>query len=136
MVHTSTDENPVHTYLVAGEYEISFRIETINTCWDTVFGKVAVTEEVKLFIPSAFTPNGDGMNDVFEIKGTPISNFNLYIYDRWGGQIWSTHNFETQWDGSTESGEQAPGGTYVYQISGTDYLKRDVSFKGTVTVVR
>lgn len=133
---TSTDENPVHTYLVAGEYEISFRVETINTCWDTVFGKVAVTEEVKLFIPNAFTPNGDGTNDVFEIKGTPISNFNLYIYDRWGGQIWSTHNFETRWDGSTEGGEQAPAGTYIYQISGTDYLKRDVNFKGTVTIVR
>jgi gliding motility-associated-like protein len=133
---TSTDEEPVHTYLVAGEYEISFRIETINTCWDTVFGKVAVTEEVKLFIPSAFTPNGDGKNDFFEILGTPISNFNLYIFDRWGGQIWSTHNFEKQWDGTTESGEKAPAGTYIYQISGTDYLKRDVSFKGTVTVVR
>jgi len=133
---TSSDENPVHTYLVAGEYDISFRIETINTCWDTVFGKVAVTEEVKMFIPSAFTPNGDGMNDVFEIKGTPVSNFNLYIYDRWGGEVWSTHNFETQWDGTNKSGEQVPAGTYIYQISGTDYLKRDINFKGSVTVVR
>lgn len=133
---TSSDENPEHTYLVAGEYEISFRVETINTCWDTVFGRVAVTEEVKLFIPSAFTPNGDGMNDVFEIKGTPISNFNLYIYDRWGGQIWSTHNFENQWDGTNQSGEPVPAGSYIYQIAGTDYLKRDVNFKGTVTVVR
>jgi gliding motility-associated-like protein len=134
--NTSSDENPTHTYTQAGEYEISFRIETVNTCWDTVFGKVAVTEEVKLFIPSAFTPNGDGKNDVFEIKGTPISNFNLYIFDRWGGQVWSTHNFEKQWDGTNESGELVPAGSYVYQISGTDYLKRDVSFKGMVTVVR
>jgi PKD repeat protein len=100
---TSGDENPSHTYTDAGDYYISLRVETINGCWDTTLEMVALTEEVKLFIPNAFTPNGDGVNDVFEIKGTPIMDFNLYIYDRWGGELWSTHDFGTQWDGNDRS---------------------------------
>lgn len=133
---TSTEENPTHTYLQAGEYDVVLYIETVNGCMDTTIAKVALTEEVKLYIPNAFTPNGDGINDVFEIKGTPISNFNLYIYDRWGKEIWSTHNFETRWDGTDFSGKAVPPGSYIYKVLGTDYLKRDISFTGTVTVVK
>ncbi len=128
--------NTSHTYTQAGEYTVDLRVETINGCWDTTSIDVALTEEVKLFIPNAFTPNGDGINDVFEIKGTPITDFNLYIYDRWGGLIWSTHNYETQWDGTTKEGNIVLSGTYVYQISGTDFKRQPLSFKGTVTVIR
>jgi gliding motility-associated-like protein len=134
--NSSGEENPVNTYEVAGEYDIFFRIETTNGCWDTVMGKVAVTEFVRLYIPTAFTPNGDGLNDYFEIKGTPVSDWNLYIYDRWGGLAWSTHNFETQWDGRDYNGTPVEPGSYVYQITGTDYKLDPVSFKGIVNVVR
>ncbi len=133
---TSYDENPSHTYTQPGEYDIMLRIETINGCWDTTFAKVALTEEVRLFIPNAFTPNNDGINDKFEIKGTPIADFNLYIFDRWGKIIWSTHNYETHWDGTDKTGSPVIPGTYVYQISGTDYLIQSISYQGTVTVVR
>jgi len=133
---TSSEENPTHTYLQAGEYDVVLYIETVNGCMDTTIAKVALTEEVKLYFPNAFTPNGDGLNDVFEIKGTPISNFNLYIYDRWGGEVWSTHNFETKWDGTDFSGNAVPPGSYIYKVLGTDYMKRDISFTGTVTVVK
>jgi gliding motility-associated-like protein len=134
--NTSSEENPVNVYDSPGDYDISLRIETINGCWDITMGQVAITEFVKLYIPNAFTPNGDGLNDYFEIKGTPVSDWNLYIYDRWGNKIWSTHNFETQWDGSDYSGTPVPPGTYVYQITGTDYKIQAFSHKGTVTVVR
>ena len=108
----------------------------MNGCLGDTTLYVALTEEVRLFIPNAFTPNGDGLNDVFEIKGTPVADFNLYIFDRWGGQIFSTHNYEEKWDGNNTVGDPVPAGTYVYQISGTDYLLRPLSFKGIVTVVR
>ena len=133
---TSNEENPSHTYQNPGEYEVTLYVETINGCADTTIGKVALTEEVKLFFPNAFSPDGDGLNDVFEIKGTPITNFNMYIYDRWGKEIWSTHNFENRWDGTDFQGNAVPADTYIYVISGTDYMRRDVNFKGTVTVVR
>lgn len=134
--NTSNDENPSHTYTEPGEHEIKLYIETVNSCWDTTYAKVALTEEVRLFIPNAFTPNNDGVNDKFEIKGTPIADFNLYIFDRWGKIIWSTHNFETHWDGTDRTGKPIESGTYIYQISGTDYLLQSINYQGTVTVVR
>ena len=134
--NTSPDENPVHTYTQPGDFDISLRIETVNGCWDTVMGKVAITEFVKLYIPNAFTPNDDGLNDFFEIKGTPVTDWHLYIYDRWGGQVWSTHNFENLWDGRDYSGNPVPPEMYIYQINGTDYKKESFNFRGTVTVVR
>jgi gliding motility-associated-like protein len=134
--NSSGEEDPVHIYDVAGDYDIYFRIETVNGCWDTIYGKVAVTEFVRLYIPTAFTPNNDGLNDYFEIKGTPVSDFNLYIYDRWGGIAWSTHNFEAQWDGRDFNGEPVPAGTYIYKITGTDYKLDPVNYQGMVTVVR
>tara|TARA_B100000315_G_C14549705_1_gene575115 strand:- start:352 stop:1314 length:963 start_codon:yes stop_codon:yes gene_type:complete len=133
---TSNDANPSHTYTEPGEYEIKLYIETVNGCWDTTYAKVALTEEVRLFIPNAFTPNNDGVNDVFEIKGTPIADFNLYIYDRWGKVIWSTHNFEIHWDGTDKAGNVLETGTYIYLIKGTDYLLQPILYNGIVTVVR
>ncbi len=134
--NTSTEENPSHTYTDPGEFEIKLYIETINGCWDTTYAKVALSEQVRLFIPNAFTPNNDGVNDVFEIKGTPFADFNLYIYDRWGKVIWSTHNFETHWDGTDKTGNIMGTGAYVYLIQGTDYLLQPINYTGTVTVVR
>ena len=128
--------NTSHTYAQAGNYTVELRVETINGCWDTTSLQVALTEEVRLFIPNAFTPNGDGVNDIFEIKGTPIADFNLYIFDRWGAIIWSTHNYVTKWDGTDKEGNAVISGTYVYQISGTDYRRQAINYKGTVTVVR
>jgi gliding motility-associated-like protein len=82
------------------------------------------------------------LNDKFEIKGTPITDFNLYIYDRWGKQIWSTHNWENQWDGTDASGNIVPVGTYIYKIAGTspdpdaNYELGAVTYQGTVTVTK
>jgi gliding motility-associated-like protein len=130
------DENPSHTYAQAGGYDVILYVTTINGCIDSIGGKVALTEEVKLFIPNAFTPNGDGVNDVFEIKGTPVADFNLYIYSRWGQVIWSTHTFTNFWDGTDKNGSPVPTGSYVYKIVGTDYLKQSINYNGTVTVVK
>jgi len=138
----SSDENPVHTYIEPGLYNVYFRIETEKGCWDTIVKQVELSLYVKMYIPNAFSPNGDGLNDKFEIKGTPITDFNLYIYDRWGKQIWSTHNWENQWDGTDASGNIVPVGTYIYKIAGTspdpdaNYELGAVTYQGTVTVTK
>ncbi|PLX14972.1 MAG: hypothetical protein C0598_00175 [Marinilabiliales bacterium] len=134
--NTSSDENPSHTFDQAGDYQITFRIETINGCYDDTLAVVALTEYVQLFIPTAFTPNGDGLNDFFEIKGTPMADFNMYIYNRLGQQIWSTHNFEEMWNGEDQYGNPVEVGSYIYKIQGTDYQKTPVLYEGTVNVVR
>ena len=133
---TVGDENPTHIFQTAGDYDVQLIVVTTNGCESDTTIQVGLTEFVKMFFPNAFSPNGDGLNDVFEIKGTPIADFNLYIYDRWGGQIFSSHDFETKWEGNNMSGDPVPAGVYLYQVTGSDYLMQPISFKGTVTVVR
>jgi gliding motility-associated-like protein len=86
-------------------------------------------------MPNAFTPNGDGINDVFRIPpGMTLQLTELDVYDRWGMRVFSTRNIGQGWDG-TVGGGLAPAGTYVYIVSGSD-LKGPVSAKGTVMLVR
>ncbi len=138
----SSDENPSHTYVEPGLYNVYFRVETEKGCWDTIVKQVELSLYVKMYIPTAFSPNGDGLNDKFEVKGTPITDYNLYIYDRWGKQIWSTHNWEDQWDGTDKSGNMVPIGTYIYKIAGTspdpdsNYELGAITFQGMVTVTK
>jgi gliding motility-associated-like protein len=89
-------------------------------------------------IPNAFTPNGDGLNDVFRIFGTPpenITKYNFQIYDRWGQRIFSTTNIEEGWDG-TFKGQYCPAGVYVWEIFYEDGKKTRVTNHGTVMLLR
>jgi len=132
---TSDEENPLHTYTQAGTYIVVLTAETDKGCMEVYEIDIVISEVAQLFIPSAFTPNGDGLNDCFEIKGTPFSNYTMKIIDRWGKVVHVSKNFEDCWDGSSE-GEALPGGSYVYHIFGSDYLGRTIEYKGTVSLLR
>jgi gliding motility-associated-like protein len=97
-----------------------------------------VTVVVMPYIPNAFTPNGDGLNDEFRILGIPpenITQFNMQIYDRWGQQVFSSSDIRIGWDGSCR-GELCPGGVYVWVIVYEDNKKHKVTNKGTLTLIR
>ncbi len=87
-----------------------------------------------IFVPNVFSPNGDGMNDLFLISSDGIIEFDLVIYNRWGQVIFSTSAPEIAWDGRTSAGEPASEGTYYYTLvaksDGADY-----SQQGTVTLI-
>lgn len=87
----------------------------------------------RMYIPNAFTPNGDGLNDVFGVKGEGISDLHVLVFDRWGEVIFESTDPEKQWDGSFK-GRPVQQGTYVYQVyaSGDKPLSRT----GSVTVIR
>jgi gliding motility-associated-like protein len=135
--NTSSEQDPVNTYALAGDYNVTLLVQSDKNCPDTITKMVSVTEFVQLFIPSAFNPGSSiPGNRVFTILGTPVTDFHLYIFDRYGQQVWSTHNFDNSWDGTDMNGKELPAGTYIYKIDGTDYKKRKVSYKGSVTLVR
>ncbi|MEY4594525.1 MAG: hypothetical protein RIQ47_935 [Bacteroidota bacterium] len=92
-----------------------------------------VVPPLRLYIPNAFTPNGDGMNDVFGVKGEGIQDFELLVYDRWGEVIFESTDPVKQWDGSYK-GQPVQEGTYVYQVFTKDFGRR--SRTGSVTLVR
>jgi gliding motility-associated-like protein len=97
-----------------------------------------VTVFVIPYIPNAFTPNGDNLNDNFRMTGIPeenITRFNLQVFDRWGEAVFSTGDIATGWDG-TFIGHPAPEGVYVWVMFYETGDKRKVTNKGTVLLVR
>jgi gliding motility-associated-like protein len=92
-----------------------------------------VIPPLSVFIPNAFTPNGDGINDTFGVKGEGIENFAIRIYNRWGEVVFESDNPKKQWDG-TYQGKPVKDGTYVYQYSASGIGSGTKT--GSVTVVR
>jgi gliding motility-associated-like protein len=105
----------------------------INGC--TASSDLPVKVLFKMHIPSAFTPNRDGKNDVFRIPpGSSISLQQLTVFDRWGKLIFKTSDVSKGWDG-TYRGHDLSSGVYIYIIKGT-LQGKEVFEKGTVTLLR
>ncbi|MDT8393616.1 MAG: gliding motility-associated C-terminal domain-containing protein [Bacteroidales bacterium] len=89
--------------------------------------------------PNAFTPNADGLNDVFKLKAENISNFSMFIFDRWGTMIFESNQIDDGWDGKFR-GQVVASGTYVwmavYNTSPADGQSQRVKTRGLVTVLR
>ncbi len=92
-----------------------------------------VIPPLSVFIPNAFTPNGDGINDTFGVKGEGIKKFTMRIFDRWGEVIFESHSPKQQWDGTYE-GKPAQSDVYVYQFTAAGEKAETKS--GSVTLVR
>lgn len=108
-----------------------------NGCegFDSVW--VAVYSKNILLIPTGFSPNGDGINDVFKIvKHLNVKRLEYFeVYNRWGNKVFYTTNIEQGWDG-TYNGEICPVGTYTWQIKITNYDGEAISQSGNIDVIR
>jgi gliding motility-associated-like protein len=109
-----------------------------GTCKAT--DSVVVSAECSsIYLPSAFTPNGDGLNDVFMAFGIDLKDFQLVIYNRWGEKIFQTQDITLGWDG-TYRGAPSPLGLYVWELETSDKngnpLINDFQSRGTVSLVR
>ena len=93
-------------------------------------------QSCSLFMPNAFTPNGDGKNDLFRIPESVKINLKQFsIFDRWGNKVFSTTKRNTGWDGSFK-GVASAAGVYIYVIEGVSDNKKKILLKGTVTLIR
>jgi len=117
---TSSNElNPVHSYETAGNYIVWLHVSDGFNCSDSTSAEVLVNDEVSFYVPNAFTPDGDGINDLFSPQGLGINsnNYELYIYDRWGKLQFTTDDVNTAWDGrSMHSGKECPQDVYTWII--------------------
>ena len=115
--------NPAHTYQGdTDEYTITLKIKNEGGCSDSFKVKICVLDTVTLFIPTAFTPNDDGSNDVFKINSGSIQTANIQIYNRWGEKVFETDDARAGWDG-----------TYKGQLCQTDYFVYLIKYKGKKT---
>jgi gliding motility-associated-like protein len=124
-------------YTQPGTYTVTM-FATKGTCIDTFVRVIRVDIPSKLEIPNVFTPNGDNVNDIFFVKAANLTSITAFIYDRWGTKIYelNTEKGNIAWDGKTQTGKEAPDGTYFYIITATG--KDGVSYdtKGTVSLFR
>jgi len=132
---TSNLQDPTYTFKDTGLYCTRLAVTNTHGCVDTTIQCVDVQSLYTFYIPNAFTPNGDGLNDVFGPKGDYIMSFEMYIFDRWGGQLYHTTDITKPWDGSV-NGNKAEEDTYVYLINVTDVHRQQHSYIGRVTLTR
>ncbi len=97
--------------------------------------QVLVIVDGSLYVPNTFTPDGDGVNDVFFASGLEIDDFELLVFNRWGEQIWKGDNLRASWNG-TYSGVQSPIDTYVWKIEYSEISGEKHKLIGHVNLVR
>jgi gliding motility-associated-like protein len=123
-----------HTYADTGSYTITLLTNNQYNCTATAEQNIVIKPSSTFYVPSAFSPNGDGINDTFGGTGTFIREYSMSIYDRWGNFIFYTDDITRQWDGKMGSVIAAQD-TYVYSIEITDFKKDKYWYKGIVTLV-
>ncbi|UYQ93119.1 PKD domain-containing protein [Chitinophaga horti] len=126
--------NPVATLNADQTYILTS--STAEGCVDRDTINIKVYSGPEFWVPSGFTPNNDGVNDLFRVIAAGIPRIDyLRVFDRWGGQVFYTNQLSVPWDG-TMNGRPMPIGTYVWTISGKDYTGKLVERKGTITLIR
>jgi len=128
--------NPVVNAYTPGNYVVT--VSMINgtaTCYGMANLTVNVLSHTKAFTPNAFSPNGDGNNDLFQVFGEDIKTIDMKVFNRWGEEVYSTTNSMAGWDGSYKGQLQMPG-VYTYIVAITYLDNSQETRKGTVTLLR
>jgi gliding motility-associated-like protein len=135
-----TLQNPVYSYADSGSYVVQLIVTNNLGCADTAYNNLYVVPEYVLYAPNAFTPtNHDGLNDTFIPQGVGIdpNHFEMFIFDRWGNQIFKTTDVNKGWDGHANGGANvAQIDVYVWKINTKDSKANDHHYVGTVTLVK
>lgn len=134
---TSSLQNPQHLYTDTGYYAVYLVVQTAYGCKDSTVKIIHIEDDYELFVPNAFSPNGDGVNEVFLpiMTGVVADSYRLWIFDRWGNLTFHTTNLYKGWDG-TKRGDVVQEDVYVWKIE----LKTTTGLKktahGQVSVVK
>ena len=128
-----SNQNEIHQYLNGGIYPITLEVTDTAGCVDTTTKFIEIV--LLPVLPSGFTPNYDGDNDVFIIRGGPFVAADFKIYNNWGQLVFSTLDATEGWDG-TFNGEEAPMGVYTWTFTVTIAGGRQIIKEGDVTLIR
>lgn len=134
---TFTDQSVEYTYPMMGTYTVTLIVNDEFGCVDTASQDVRVREDMRFYVPNAFSPNGDGLNDVFIPIGTELSEegYTLAIYNRWGELIFLTHRLDQGWDGTFKGRYVESGSVMHYIINYQNKDGRQFVSKGVVHVL-
>ena len=135
----SIRQNPSFTFRDTGLQTIQLVVTHPSGCADTVIQTIDVEPQVRYFLPNAFTPNNDDLNDYFGGKGVfaGMENFSFSIWNRWGEMIFETTDPNIGWNGQKNNvGKLSPNGVYVVLVSYRDPRGNKHELKGFATLIR
>lgn len=143
-VFYSSAFNAEYTFGSSGVYEVMLiAYNNIPECADTFSIQIIVHDSFKVEIPNVFTPNGDGINDIFSIKVKGTSTIEAFIHDRWGGLVYEYSDavvespaLITLWNGRAANNEKASEGVYYYILRLTDRDGKEYSYSGAIHLNR
>lgn len=127
----------VHVYQQSGWFPVTLTVSTDAGCSDEFTHTIHIPTPYYFYIPNAFSPDGDGINEIWVPQGSGVdeNNYLLYIYDRDGRLLFSSNNLKQGWDG-TSKGKPVPVGCYVYVIQTYTKDADPKEYTGTITLIR
>lgn len=135
---TVSENNPVHVYADTGVYQVKLVVSTIHNCFDSISIPLKVNEISTLYVPNAFSPDGNSLNDIFAPSGLQVYDYRMMIFDRWGEKIFESSVANEGWDGKYR-GTLCKEGVYVYKIEfkaiNGDMKRRVQNMVGHVTLL-
>ncbi len=128
--------NPSHLYDGLSEfYTIKLKIANAGNCQDSLIQKICVKDNDAFVLPTAFSPNGDGINDLFCFESAAVSKSHLAIFNRWGEKMFDSENYKEGWDGTYKE-EVCPEGIYIYYFTYKGKKTSNRIIKGTLFLKR
>ena len=132
----SVEKNPTIIYSDTGVYIVSLMVTNSDGCSDKFSKEINVRPEFTLFIPNAFTPNGDGLDDDFMAYGQGMIRYQMIVYNRWGEQVFQSDNKEIGWNGKDRFDNYLPNGIYLYHIAVTDFNSKPWVYNGEINLMK
>lgn len=135
--NTSTSSSPQFTFTFPGIYTVTLQVTNSAGCTDLFSMVITVNGDASFVqMPNVFTPNGDGINDLYLAETSGIETFDLHIYDRWGIEVSHITRVAQGWDGRTTSGTEVTEGTYYYVLRASGFDQRVYELAGYFTLLR
>lgn len=121
-----------------GQYPVTLTVTNEGGCTDQVTNIITIKNPLSIWIPNSFTPNEDGLNDVFRVvfNNASVTDYSIMIFNRWGELMFYSEDTAFEWDG-TLNGQKVPVGTYTWKMTGKEEFATDGFTKiGHITLVR
>ncbi len=132
---TALEQFPMHLYSEPGYYNVLLIVTSDKGCIANAYRQIEIENVVTYYIPNAFSPNGDGVNDEFGVTGYSISGYELEVFNRWGEVVYASSGLTHPWNGRDVNGKDAPSGVYTYRVRVLNDPDKETR-TGTITLVR
>jgi len=133
--NSSELENPVHMYRKSGYYDVCLDANNPDNCPDTICKRVYADIRPLIDIPNAFSPNGDGFNDILYARGAAVETMDLRIWNRWGQLVFESNSLDHGWDGMY-NGKPQEMDAYAFVLTATFIDGTTFEKQGNITLLR